>query len=384
MKVKFDTKKLIIFEEIKGASTIIYRQHKEDETEERVKVSTQIGDKITYHTFDSENIKVVEFIGFDELPGIVSKFGYGFENRQISNFLRYKIKKSDATKLVIQKDGNSIKKRKTLFINVDELEELQSKLNVEQRACNDTKNILIKNYLAETFPDLSLDFTPTNNNKELVLRNLNKKLIDKLTADEVEQIGKFYVEAALKYKRPDVVRRMVASLQKSTQLLSLQEIVNKYEKLMNDNPPESTWQTFFDEYITLFDNRYFRKLKYKNIATGITKYPDLVLVDIYGYVDFYELKKSSTKILQYDSSHKTFYWSKEFSMVIAQASDYIQKVKENSLSYAKAIKEQTATADNDGIDVNIISPRAIVVAGSSSELNTLKKQNHFKNLRERV
>src|SRR5690606_14018531 len=111
----------------------------------------------------------------------------------------------------------------------------------------------------------------------------------------------------------------------------------------------------------------------KNIATGITKYPDLVLVDIYGYIDFYELKKSNTPLIQYDKSHKTWYWTKDISMVIAQATDYLQKSKENASSYTTVIKEQTETEKEEGIDVNIINPRVIIVAGSTKELNTTIK-----------
>lgn len=175
---------------------------------------------------------------------------------------------------------------------------------------------------------------------------------------------------------------MTAGLMKNAQILSLQEIILKYEKLLSENPAESEWQKFFDEYITLFDSRYVHKINYKNIATGITKYPDLVLVDIYGYIDFYELKKSGTDLIQYDSSHKTWYWSKDVSMVISQVSDYLQKSKENALSYAKAIKNETETETEQGLEVNIINPRAIIVIGNTKQLDTEKKRNHFKNLRE--
>jgi hypothetical protein len=114
----------------------------------------------------------------------------------------------------------------------------------------------------------------------------------------------------------------------------------------------------------------------------LTKYPDIVLVDIYGYIDFYELKKSSTPLLSYDKSHKTWFFSKDVSMVISQASDYLQKAKDNSLSYSKTIKEETATEEVDGLEVSIINPKVIIVAGSRSQLNTQKKLNHFKNLRD--
>jgi len=69
-------------------------------------------------------------------------------------------------------------------------------------------------------------------------------------------------------------------------------------------------------------------------------------------------------------------------MVIAQVADYLQKAKENSLSYSKSIKEQTEDENNDGFEINIINPRAIIVAGTTKELNTKTKRNHFKNLRE--
>ena len=153
------------------------------------------------------------------------------------------------------------------------------------------------------------------------------------------------------------------------------EIIKEYEELLEKNPPEAKWQALFDKYIMLFDNRYTNKLDYKNIATGLTKYPDLVLTDIYGYIDFYELKKSGVKLLSYDSSHKTYYWSADVSKVISQASNYLQNAKNNALSYKNSIKEET------GIDVNIINPKGIIVAGSSLELDNVKKQNQFKALR---
>ncbi|WHT40376.1 hypothetical protein QNH98_07280 [Myroides sp. mNGS23_01] len=178
-----------------------------------------------------------------------------------------------------------------MILNYNDIESLLKSINQEQRACNDTKKILIKNLIVDIYPEVNFDHSETNNNKDLILRNLNDKLIEKLTATEIEQIGNFYVKATQKFKAGHIIKKMTFGLMKNAQLLTLQEIILKYEKLLVDNPAESEWQKFFDEYITLFDSRYVHKINYKNIATGITKYPDLVLVDIYGYVDFYELKK---------------------------------------------------------------------------------------------
>ncbi|RCW23129.1 Shedu immune nuclease family protein [Marinilabilia salmonicolor] len=376
-----ETKSLLIFEEIKGSSKLIYRQHKEDETEEKVFIYKVTGDTYEYE-FDGDAIKKIVFEGFSDLPGIIIHYGYGFQEKSLQNFFKYRITGDQINKLVITQDSTSRKSRKTLYLRLDELEDLLSEINKEQRACNDTKKILIKNYLVKVNPSFSFDHQETNNNKKLILRNLNQKLIDQLTADEIETIGKFYINAAQKYKRADLIKRMSFGLQKNAQILTLQEIIAKYETLLDSNSAESEWQSFFDEYITLFDTRYAHKLDYKNIATGITKYPDLVLVDIYGYIDFYELKKSGMPLIKYDSSHKTWYWTKDVAMVISQASDYLQKAKENGLSYSSTIKKITATEEHDGLEVNIINPRAIIVAGNSKMLNSELKRDHFKNLRE--
>jgi len=376
-----ETKSLYIFEEISGSTSTIYRQHKEDESEEKVKIFTKNGETFEYD-FDGKSVKSIVFEGFKELPKIITPFGYGFEERSLNNFFRYNFEDKRINKILISENTESKREGSTLYFNLSELADVIGAINQEQRACNDTKKILIKNYLVAVFPEINFDHQETNNNKKLILRNLNDKLIEQLTAEEIEKIGSFYVKAARKFKASHIIKRMSAGLMKNAQLITLQEIISKYESLLKKNPPESTWQAFFDEYITLFDSRYVRKLNYKNIATALTKYPDLVLVDIYGYLDFYELKKSGTKLLQYDSSHKTWFWSKEVSMVISQASDYLQKAKENAFSYSQAIKTETETETEEGLEVNIINPRAIIVIGSKHELDTDKKRHQFKNLRE--
>lgn len=381
MKQIQETKKLLLFEEIQGKVISVYRQNKEDEKNEKVLIYKKNGKQIECE-FVGEEIKKIIIDNPKDFPFFISPYGYGFSENSLNNFFKYNFKSKEIDTLLLSEDKKSSKKGKTLIINYADIEQLLTRINQEQRACNDTKKILIKNLVVEIYPSVNFDFTETNNNKDLILRNLNDKLIEKLTAIEIEQIGNFYVKATRKFKASHIIKKMTAGLLKNAQILTLQEIIQRYEKLLNDNPAESEWQKFFDEYITLFDSRYVHKVDYKNIATGITKYPDLVLVDIYGYVDFYELKKSGTPLIQYDKSHKTWFWSKEVSMVISQVSDYLQKAKENALSYSKAIKDETETETEEGLNVNIINPRAIIVIGHTDQLDTEKKRNQFKNLRE--
>lgn len=375
-----DGRRFILLKEKQGDGFVFFRQDKEDKNKETVQIYKVSKGQIKYD-FDGIKIKTILFEGFDDLPPIISDLGFGFDNKSINNFFRFKFDRPVNT-IIISEAGKSEEKSGVLTLNVKDYEELSRAINQEQRACDDTKRTLISNFLNQHFPGLKYQHRETNNNKDLILRNLNQKLIEQLTADDVQRIGQFYVDAAQKYKRHDVVRRMLLDLQRSSQLLTLQEVVKQYEELLGQDPLEKEWQRFFDEHITLFDNRYIAKLDHKNIATGIVKYPDLVLVDIYGYVDFYELKRSSTKLLQYDDSHKTYFWSKEIAMAIAQSADYLQKAKENAVNFAKTIKEETAIDGKNGLEISIVNPRAIIVAGQSSDLKNDKMRHHFKNLRE--
>ncbi len=381
MKEIRNTEKLILYEDQKGAIINIYRQNKEDENKERILIHSFVKGNIEC-VYEGKSINKIIIEDTNEFPEFLSSFGYGFFERSLNKFFRFKFDNDKIDTLILSETKSSGRNKNRLIFSYEDIDSLLSQINQEQRACNDTKNILIKNFIVDVFPEVNFDYQETNNNKKLILRNLNDKLIEKLTSDEIKQIGEFYVTAARKFKASHIIKKMTTGLLKNAQILTLQEIIGRYEALLKVNPAESVWQKFFDEYITLFDSRYVHKIDYKNIATGITKYPDIVLVDIYGYIDFYELKKSGTPLIQYDKNHKTWFWSKDVSMVIAQVSDYLHKAKENALSYAAAIKTETETETEDGIEVNIINPSAIVVIGHTDQLDTEKKRNHFKNLRE--
>lgn len=376
----YESEKMTVWFQEKNNVHEYFRQFKDPKNSEEIEIYKIYEDKIVYH-FDGVSISKITIIGKNEIPACLSKYGFGFSEKYVNYYFKNKVESDLFSELVIYDDNPKIENKK-IYVNEEQIDQLINSINQEFRAFNDTKRILVNNYFAENYPDFNLNVKETNNNKALILRNLNKKLIDKLTANDIEKIGQFYVEATQKFTRQDIVMKIMLNMQKNAQQISLQELIKIYETNLKDNPAESVWQDYFNKYITLFDNRYVSKINYKNIATGITKYPDLVLIDIYGYLDFYELKKSGMKLLQYDDSHKNYYWSKELSMTISQVSDYIQKSKENALSYSKSIFDETSVITGEGLHVNIINPKGIIVAGTSTELSNEKMKNCFKNLRE--
>ena len=111
MEVKFDTKRLLVFEEVTSNKTTYYRQFKEDENQEKVKIYEKTGSGFTYYLEGGNSIKEIYFQGYTTLPDIVSQFGFGFEEKSITNFFKFKLENSGYDKLYIS-DNLPTKKRK--------------------------------------------------------------------------------------------------------------------------------------------------------------------------------------------------------------------------------------------------------------------------------
>lgn len=307
-------------------------------------------------------------------------FGAGFDDKRLRRFFKRNL--PTARTVRIGAYSEPVQDGDELRIKHDDLMGLISDINIRMKADNQSIYGLIGNFWKEHFPKLDLMIRPQNPNKSLILGALNDRLKGQLTAEEVDQLIKFAFDAASKHKRAGIRRARSLLIAKRAQRLTLEELISRYEKLLQDDPPESVWQKLFNEYVTIFDTRYVQKIDAKNIGLGSTKYPDLVLVDVYGFIDFYELKRVRTPLLKHDSSHNNFYWTTDISMVISQAANYLQLAKSQAATLSSGIKAATAGRERDGLDVQIVNPRAVIVAGSSNELNTNKKREQFKILRE--
>ena len=225
-------------------------------------------------------------------------------------------------------------------------------------------------------PELEFKNQPLNSKKSFIMRNLNEKFMKQLTIDDVDKFGKFYLKVIRKHIGAQAKTKRMHIVAEQAKTLSLEEIIGRYKKLLEEDPHERQWQEFFDEFITLFDSRYQQKIDSKNISVGSTRYPDLILLDVYGFIDLYELKKCGTKLLVEDGSHNNYYWSAEISKTIAQVSVYLQEMRKNASNFADTILSET------GVRVQVINPKAFIVAGTSQQLDTDKKRNQFKVLRE--
>jgi len=102
------------------------------------------------------------------------------------------------------------------------------------------------------------------------------------------------------------------------------------------------------------------------------KFPDFMLIDPYGYLDIYEIKKPSTNMLKLDPSRNNYYWDTEISKAIAQVENYAHQSQRQADTLSNDIRKAK------GVEVNIVRPRGYIIAGRRSQLTSPKMQDDFR------
>ena len=155
-----------------------------------------------------------------------------------------------------------------------------------------------------------------------------------------------------------------------------EKIIKEFKsKLKRKVQNEQIWQNFLSEYILLLRNTYGEVLE-KESVTLQGKYPDFMLLDPYGYLDIYEIKKPSTNLMKLDKSRNNFYWDVEISKAISQTENYLHQVQRSSDTLINDIRR------NKGIDVNIVRPKGYIIAGMRDQLTKGKMLDDFRILSE--
>ena len=63
--------------------------------------------------------------------------------------------------------------------------------------------------------------------------------------------------------------------------------------------------------------------------------PQGCAVDVYGFIDVFEIKRHDTGLLAFDQSHENYYWKPEVAQALSQIENYIDAVITNAAEYTK-------------------------------------------------
>lgn len=365
-----------IFHENKNGKIFYYTKDDEDKRN-NIYVIDKTNKNIEYY-IAALDTKSVILDGFGCLPDFVKPKGGNFKTTRLTYYLNKFIKQKGFSSFVISlKQHSSISSNK-LILSIIDFKKLRQTVIDMTRLSQSELNRKLFYILNDIFPHIFSEdeISLPKTNKSFLLNAIDTINTENLTEQDVAKITNFAVSLSNRFKRQNVNERILLGMKDKIRIKTLEDILEEYKKLLEEEPNEQKWQLFFEKYIRVFDTGYVENLSKVNISVFSTKKPDLMMLDLHNYIDIYELKTTKTNLLNYDASHDNYYWHSDIAKVIAQAEKYIKQIQDGSSDIIRTIKTQTNK------DVEIIRPKAIIIAGHSMQLENEKQKQDFKMLRE--
>lgn len=336
------------------------------------------------------NITKITFAGFKKKPVGLSLYesGGGFNMRQVNkiggnyllDFFKVKFnKKLNLTVFASQRRKDVFEVNKTgVSINVafPHFTELLKNLGNEIKSKRD---ILIQQRLYNFFPK---EFK--NNSEESVsvkLSDVNLNSLEQADHAAITLFIKKYI--SLNAENDKVIKELQTDLVIQGKKKTLDQVIKKFERLLkNKKLKEKKWQKFLHEEVFFFVSNYVESIRESNVNFGNTeegeKKPDFVWIDLYGFLDVFEIKTPQTCILakRIDGSHKNYYFSSDAAKAISQIEKYIFFLEKNVKNFQKYLSRQTK------IPFSVLKPKAFLIIGNSKELEKNEdKKKDFRVLR---
>lgn len=153
-------------------------------------------------------------------------------------------------------------------------------------------------------------------------------------------------------KKEDIV-----NLKATVRVAEIENAIAELENLLNTSDTEKDFEDWCKENIWVFGNYYVASDNIHQISNA-EKVDLLIENAINCYRDIVEFKKPSFKVLEFDSSHNNYYFSKEVSKAIGQVTNYSDIF---SLFAPEGLHKHK--------EIKAFYPKSIIVIGRSKDFN---------------
>lgn len=327
----------------------------------------------------------VKLEGFAALPSGFYREGYGLTaggnlalseiHNKFSKNIELTITSAGASKLDAR--GKVLK----VQFSHSQLSKLNEAVRTIKRERNEDMRIEVQHFLGETFTqfkdlkDTEAGYIPGRLSELLG----QKSILNKLSTEDREALEELIPEYLSKIPGTIKAKKKLQVIYDSLDAgkkIYLKKVIEEFrKKLARNSKNENVWQTFLSDYILILRHNYGEVLEKESVSLQ-GKFPDFMLVDPYGYLDIYEIKKPSTNLLKLDGSRNNYYWDTEISKAIAQVENYTHQAQRHADSLTNDIRKAK------GIEVNIVRPRGYIIAGRRSQLTSSKMKDDFRILCE--
>lgn len=330
---------------------------------------------------DNFVVKEVLLDGFDKLPPEFSNLGYiksagGFLNSRLAlhkvNSLKIsKLKENSFRKLPGKKSFNVV-------LNYASFSKLKNSISAITTEAKLDKASYTDEFFHTTFPS-QYKKPVTKTSKARVRRaveSLDSSAISDLTNADIEKLIEFFTELITKRYTSETSRSKLLSAAKiKVDQVAIKDVVKKFEKLLKGDAAESEWGKFLQINLFLLNPEYVGVVPELNLMLASPRKVDFGLINSNGYLDIFEIKKSSTPLLAKKTDRGNFFWSTDMVKSITQAEKYLHNAESKAPTLAKDIERER------NVKVQVIKPKAILVIGDTSQLDTQQKQEDFQVMR---
>lgn len=348
--------------------------------------------KTIYYLQGSQAKHVSSFTlqGFEGLPPglFLYKDGYGIGKKGtfLLSAIKTYISSGKKLKLIIaSKKTKAIRKGSLITTVTLPYEDVRNLLQRLGRINEDNNNEIreaVASFLSTKFPRKvrisTKDFDEYKSGEIAALLRKNK-VAQKLDEEDLESLKNFFpkiFESSLKSRKIIKAQRdaLIQKTKNTTDKIFLDQVIREFEaKLNKKSLAEHVWQDFLKTKVFRFMSNYVTTIEKQNVSLDIS-YPDFVLVDVYGFIDIFEIKRHDTSLFAFDESHENYYWKPEVAKAIAQIEGYIDAVVKNSPEFIRVVKRKKQ------FDVRVIRPRGYIIAGMSKQFDGDKEFEDFRKL----
>lgn len=346
-----------------------------------------------YHLRGGQASHLAEVVleGYDGLPpGLyLNKSGYGFGKKGV--FLLSALKKhlsmdKKLTLIITNKNTKSIINKNnitTVTFPYADIRNLLIRLGRINEDNNQELREAAASFLSTKFPKrISISANDFDDYKagEMAALLRRKNVAKKLNEEDLQSLQTFFpkiFETELKGRKKIIGTErdtLIRNTKNTTDKIFLDQVIKEFERnLSKKSLDEKIWQVFLREKVFRFLANYITTIEKQNVSLNIS-YPDFVLVDVYGFIDIFEIKRHETPLLAFDNNHENYYWKSDMAMAIAQIENYIDQVVHNADDYIRTIKRKKQ------INIRVIRPRGYIIAGTSKQFTTIKESEDFRKL----
>lgn len=269
-------------------------------------------------------------------------------------------------KLIITTDETNIKKVQKCFEVRVSQKFLNKIYSASINSYKDLKEDIICNELACYMPD------GTNVQKKKFVPGKVSSILSEEIIESLNQADRKAIDFFIPKYLAKNGETLLPLIKAKTQITTLKKISCEIKKHLSSSKTESWWQKYISENILLIQQGYIFCIEKLNVAIGDTKYPDFILITHDSFLEILEIKKPQTNLLKFDNGRNNYYWDTEISKAICQVENYIDLITRDADRIRNYIR------DNYGIDIHVVKPRAIILAGNSTQLTTKKSKEDYR------